>query len=232
MGIFHPGDTALAIATRYKNTSIVEFLTGIESRECVTTGSRSLAKDGNTHRSPQYEFAAYRADVWTSSFDSHERGRRSYVNELEKTLHWVARLRTTRDAAIDPMDLIPFFVRSPAVHEIQSFLFFQNPFADLFADHFLIWTHQMQTRLSPHEIAAYPLSYSAGTQSPLLLSYSSFVNDVSRWVEVIVLSEWDGRERARHIEFFVCLMERLMERRGYLACMGVGVGLQSAHVAR
>ncbi len=232
VGIFLKGDTAISIATRFNNQTIADFISSLGSRDISKANARSSANDSVSSRSALSDFAEDRAQSSISSFDSFERGRKSYVSELRRKLKWVTRVRQTRESLMEPMDLIPFYIRSSSVQDIHSFLFFQKAFTDNFADHFLIWTHQMQTRLSPHEIATYPLSYSSGTQSPLLLSYSSFVNDVSRWVEVIVLSEWEAKDRAKNVEFFISLMEKLMTRRCYLACMGVGVGLQSAFISR
>ena len=185
-------------------------------------------------KSVHYQYAKDFAATWHTQYDDYEAHRTKYVLKFKQKLSWVSRIWASQETVHEPMELLSFFVSSCPLEESQRAGYFvlQKMFLDKLGDQFVLWTHQMQTRLSPHEIATYPLSYSSGTQSPLLLSYSSFVNDVSRWVEVIVLSEWEAKERAKMVEFFVLLLEKLVERRCFLVCMGVAMGLQSSHVDR
>jgi hypothetical protein len=93
-------------------------------------------------------------------------------------------------------------------------------------------TQRIQKKIAADELVSYPLSYKANVQSPNIKEYTEYLNDICRWVEILVLSSADSSERAKVITFFIFLLDKSRELRSYSVCMGIYMGLSSSPVQR
>ncbi len=96
----------------------------------------------------------------------------------------------------------------------------------------LTLAQESQKKIPADDLACYPLSYCVNDSNDAIKGYSRFLNDLSRWVEVLVLSSWDPVERANVISFFILLIQRSISIRSYFVAMGLSIGLQSTSIQR
>ena len=233
----HEGDTPLSVALRFDNSATALFLTTLQ-KNLIKSGREEMEGDVLPLLNC---FASEYSHNWHHSSANYDADVHTLLGELRKKFRWVALfLRTTKDAAVavqkvtDAMVCVPFFTPPRSIKEVQKIGLYllDKENVNKIAEHFLIWSYQMFTRLSPSELATYPLNVGSDTVTPQLSLFSNFLNDIHRWVEVLVLSDWDAKDRARTIEMFILLGEALLQKRCYLVAIGVTFGLQSAHILR
>jgi hypothetical protein len=172
------------------------------------------------------------------SMEEEERIPESYYPLLkEKLIDFLKRrTRTSLNLPTDPMDNVPFYSVGNPLAVIQSAaesFFSGSESPNAIAAHFLLWSKQIQRNISESDLILYPIAYKNGVppESPIAV-FTTFLNDLSRWAEVLVLAEWEPADRAKRLEFFISLLESLMAMRCYSVCMGVVMGLCSAHIER
>jgi hypothetical protein len=235
---FQCGDTPLSVALRFENASIARLLTSLPNKP-LQKGTADVLGDNLT--SLLTSFGSYYSRHWHKSAVQYDADSPSLLEELRKKFKWVSLFRRADTnvgksihSMADVMLSIPFYLPPQSCEELQkigiSLLEKEN--AKEIANHFLIWTFQMFSRLSPSDLASYPLSSVADDVAPQLSLFSNFLNDIHRWVEVLVLSDWDAKDRGKTIEFFISLADALQHTRCYLASIGVTFGLQSVHISR
>jgi hypothetical protein len=106
---------------------------------------------------------------------------------------------------------------------------------DVVAEHFLIFFIRLQKEISEDELFSFPIQYSSSNTSTVrthLSAINSFINDLSRWAELVVLSRWNAEDRAGILQYLISLAERLEAKQCFPACMGITMGLSSPHIER
>ena len=230
------GDTPLTIALRFENVSIALFIYNLPLK------SKSLIqRNENIKITFLKSFGANFSRNWQRSASTYDADSLSLFDELKRKIKWIVLFRRiafsferVTEIVSDLMITIPFYTPPPSTDELQTIGIDLLDKANIgsISDHFLLWTFQMLTRLSPSELASYPLIYGSDRVSPQLSLFMNFLNDIHRWVEVLVLSDWDAKDRAKTIEFFISLADDLLQKRCFVVSIGVTFGLQSAQIAR
>ncbi len=94
-------------------------------------------------------------------------------------------------------------------------------------------SQKLQRDIPISDLADYPLKYKSDVSpSEALRVFNNYLNDVSRWVEVVTLCSWDAGERAKCVSFVVSLLGMCREMKNYHVCLGLMMGLLSPHVQR
>ena len=156
---------------------------------------------------------------------------------MEKVASYLKRkTKISLNLPTDPMADVPFYSTGNSIGIIRSAaesFFSGSESVNTIASHFFIWATQMQRRISDLDLLLYPIAYKNGvpTESPIS-TFTTFLNDVSRWVEVSILSEWEVVDRVTRVEFFISLLASLVSLRNYSVCLGVVMGLSSPHIER
>ena len=96
----------------------------------------------------------------------------------------------------------------------------------------LSMSQRIQRKIPADDLASYPLSYKVNAQCQNVKEYTEFLNDLCRWIEILVLSSPDPAERAKIVTFFIFLMDKSKDLRSYSVCMGVYMGLTSSPIQR
>jgi hypothetical protein len=101
-----------------------------------------------------------------------------------------------------------------------------------FSRDLLFLSRRKQWRVSARDLASYPLTYKLNQTSHAMKEASQFLNDLSRWTEVLVLSCWDAVDRGKMLSFLIHLADRSRQIHSYFIAIGVVMGLLSSHVQR
>ena len=220
-GLISIGDTPHSLAEKYKNVTTIHLLNAYE--KYVT---EYALEDGNGYLSSQ--------DIDWISWDRLNRTQsRSHMVDLHKELKLIAKRKAENRNPIG-MENIPFYEKAPNLETLRRVIpsLFSREYVTPIAAHLLIWSQQMQSKITPYELSSYPLLSDERKDRSYLRLFMSFLEDVKRWTEILILSEWDAIDRARNVEFFILLLEELSKCRCFHACFGVVMGLMSPHLER
>jgi hypothetical protein len=106
-------------------------------------------------------------------------------------------------------------------------------FASKFTRHLLFRSQCLQKRISCQDLSCYPLSYkSESATCSEIKDFTTFLCDLARWVEVMVLSSWDATERAKVLTFLIWIVDQSKASFNFYGAFGLILGLQSPHLAR
>ena len=207
----------------------------------IVTQAPSQGREGESEKQERSEGSERRGGEKGERREGRERESAGdffhFQREMKKVKASLQRQRKSTNEEIDSertMDIPKKSIFSKTSRYIwNSILTGNEEFITSVAYDLLAMSQKIQNKIPADEIATYPLSYHHGNEgTDSLKDYSLFLNDVSRWVEVLVLSSWDTAERAKVISFFILLLEKSKNIRSYYVAMGLSLGLQSSHIHR
>lgn len=106
-------------------------------------------------------------------------------------------------------------------------------FASKLTRHLLFYSQTLQKRICCQDLSCYPLSYkSESATCSEIKEFTTFLCDLARWVEMMVLSSWDAMERAKILTFLIWVVDRSKASFNFYGAFGLILGLQSPHLAR
>jgi hypothetical protein len=162
------------------------------------------------------------------------KGKVSHFIRLRRLLGWAIEWGYPRQAKDYVMERIPFFNPCDSLEKIQKVgkTIMNVKFIEPIAAHLLVWSHQIQRVISPLDLATFPLSAKENISQSAYKFVSQFLNDLSKWVEIHILSHVELKDRVASLNFFLLLLEKLKLKKCYSCCLGILLGVQSKQIER